>query len=329
MKNNTYTLAEYLNLVSQDGTFVIPSYQRGYVWGQEKPNQKKNSVDNILDTLIDGFNNDKDVFLQGITVCEVKPNIVLVDGQQRTTFFYLFLKYLGYDNRLNIKYDVRKESDIFLQSIDVQKIVDEPLSEDEPFQDIYFFKKTVKSTANRLKNIDKIAFLKYVLQHVRFLYIPIPESKATIIFSMMNGNKAQMLDQELVKSELLRSASLFDENGYITESENTSIRSRLAREWDSWLYWWNDKEHQSFFHINTQLGWLLPLMNKSEKLTFEDFRKRNLDKATVKSAKSVFKKMRLLQKLIEDAYNDPVTYNYIGAILHYRNDAERRFTFLR
>lgn len=329
MKNNTYTLAEYLNLVSQDGTFVIPSYQRGYVWGQEKPNQKKNSVDNILDTLIDGFNNDKDVFLQGITVCEVKPNIVLVDGQQRTTFFYLFLKYLGYDNRLNIKYDVRKESDIFLQSIDVQKIVDEPLSEDEPFQDIYFFKKTVKSTANRLKNIDKIAFLIYVLQHVRFLYIPIPESKATIIFSMMNGNKAQMLDQELVKSELLRSASLFDENGYITESENTSIRSRLAREWDSWLYWWNDKEHQSFFHINTQLGWLLPLMNKSEKLTFEDFRKRNLDKATVKSAKSVFKKMRLLQKLIEDAYNDPVTYNYIGAILHYRNDAERRFTFLR
>ena len=329
MKNNTYTLEEYLNLVSQDGTFVIPSYQRGYVWGQEKTNQKQNSVDNILDTLIDGFNNDKDVFLQGITVCEVKPDIVLVDGQQRTTFFYLFLKYLGYDNRLNIKYDVRKESDVFLQTIDVQKIVDEHLNEDEPFQDIYFFKKTVKATANRLKNFDKIAFLKYVLQHVRFLYIPIPESKATIIFSMMNGNKAQMLDQELVKSELLRSASLFDENGFITESENSSIRSRLAREWDSWLYWWNDKEHQSFFHINTQLGWLLPLMNKSEKLTFEDFRKKNLDKATVKSAKSVFKKMRLLQKLIEDAYNDPVTYNYIGAILHYRNDAERRFTFLR
>ena len=195
MKNNTYTLEEYLNLVSQDGTFVIPSYQRGYVWGQEKTNQKQNSVDNILDTLIDGFNNDKDVFLQGITVCEVKPDIVLVDGQQRTTFFYLFLKYLGYDNRLNIKYDVRKESDVFLQTIDVQKIVDEHLNEDEPFQDIYFFKKTVKATANRLKNFDKIAFLKYVLQHVRFLYIPIPESKATIIFSIMNGNKAQMLDQ--------------------------------------------------------------------------------------------------------------------------------------
>lgn len=329
MKNNTYTLAEYLNLVTQDGTFVIPSYQRGYVWGQEKPGQRKNSVENILDTLLDGYNNEKDVFLQGITVCEANPDIVLVDGQQRTTFFYLFLKYLGYNKRLSIKYDVRKESNSFLQSLDVQKIIEEPLDANEPFQDVYFFKKTLKTISVRLKKIDKTTFLDYVLQHVRFLYIPIPEAKATIIFTMMNGNKAQMLDEELVKSELLRSASLFDENGYITESENTAIRSRLAREWDSWLYWWNDKEHQKFFHINSQLGWLLPLMNKSEKLTFEDFRKRNLDKATVKSAKAVFKKMRLLQKLIEDAYNDPITYNYIGAILHYRNDAERRFTFLR
>ena len=93
MKNNTYTLSEYVRLV-KDGAFIIPSYQRGYVWGQEKPGQKKNSVLNILDTLIDGFTNDKDVFLQGITVCEKDNDIILVDGQQRTTFFYLFLKYL-------------------------------------------------------------------------------------------------------------------------------------------------------------------------------------------------------------------------------------------
>ena len=94
MKNNTYTLSEYVHLLKQGGSFIIPSYQRGYVWGQEKPRLKKNSVLNILDTLIDGFLNDKDVFLQGITVCEKGADIILVDGQQRTTFFYLFLKYL-------------------------------------------------------------------------------------------------------------------------------------------------------------------------------------------------------------------------------------------
>ena len=329
MKNNTFTLSEYVHLTNQGGAFIIPSYQRGYVWGQEKPGQKKNSVLNILETLIDGFTNDKDIFLQGITVCEKDNDIILVDGQQRTSFFYLLLKYLAYNEYLRIIYDVRKESDKFLKELDIENVLSSQLDEDEQFQDIYFFKKTILTIHDQLRKYDKTEFLEYALKHVKFLYIPIPKEKATIIFSMMNGNKAQMLDQELVKSELLRSASQQDENGLITEGENTTIRSRLAREWDSWLYWWNDDEHRTFFHIESQLGWLLPLMNKSEKLTFDDFKKKNLDKATVRSAKSVFKKMRLLQKSIEDAYNDPITYNYVGAILHYRNDAERRFTFLR
>lgn len=331
MKTNTYTLKEYVNLIAQEGKFIIPSYQRGYVWGQEKTGQKKNSVVNILDTLIDGYIKKKDVFLQGITVCEIGNDIVLVDGQQRTTFFYLLLKSLGYTGQLNIEYAVRRESNTFLQSLDIKKVINAPLDEDEPFQDIYFFKKTLLSINEKLKKFanELGSFLDYVLTHVRFLYIPIPESKATVIFTMMNGNKAQMLDQELVKSELLRSASLRDESGLITEGENTAIRSRLAREWDSWLYWWNDKEHQKFFHIESQLGWLLPLMNKSEKLSFDDFKNKNLSNATVKSAKTIFKKMRLYQKLFEDAYNNPITYNHIGAILQYRNNARDRFTFLK
>lgn len=327
--NNTLTLSEYVNLVKQGGSFIIPSYQRGYVWGQEKPGLKKNSVLNIIDTLIDGFTDKKDIFLQGITVCEKGADIILVDGQQRTTFFYLFLKYLEYNEYLRIVYAVRKESDNFLKELDIEEILKLQLDEDEQFQDIYFFKKTLLTIHDKLNGYKKVEFLNYALEHVKFLYIPIPEEKATVIFSMMNGNKAQMKDQELVKSELLRTASLQDKNGLITEGENTIIRSRLAREWDSWLYWWNDKERQTYFHIESQLGWLLPLMNNSEKLTFDDFKKKNLEKATVRSAKTVFKKMRLFQKSIENAYNDPITYNYIGAILNYRNDAERRFTFLR
>ena len=100
--NNTLTLSEYVNLVKQGGSFIIPSYQRGYVWGQEKPGLKKNSVLNIIDTLIDGFTNEKDIFLQGITDCEKGADIILVDGQQRTTFFYLFLKYLEYNEYLRM-----------------------------------------------------------------------------------------------------------------------------------------------------------------------------------------------------------------------------------
>ena len=332
MTSNTITLVEYLTKVDpNNGAFIIPSYQRGYVWGQERVGQRVNSVVNILESLIDGFNNNKEIFLQGITVCEDGNNITLVDGQQRTTFFYLLLKYLKYDGHFSIHYAVREPSDTFLKEFSVAAILNADYAklDNEEFQDIYFFKKSIFIIDKYLKNIEQDDFLEYVKNKVRFLYISIPEEKATIIFSMMNGNKAQMLNEELIKSELLRSASLTSEQSLISEVENTAIRSRLAREWDSWLYWWNDKEHQEYFHIQTQLGWLLPLVNTSDKISFEDFRKKNLETATVKSAKLVFKKMRLLQKSIEDAYNNPKTYNAIGAILHFRDTAARRFTFLR
>ena len=332
MTSNTITLVEYLTKVdTNNGAFIIPSYQRGYVWGQERVGQRVNSIVNILESLIDGFNNKKEIFLQGITVCEDGNNITLVDGQQRTTFFYLLLKYLKYDGHFSIHYAVREPSDTFLKEFSVAAILNADYAklDNEEFQDIYFFKKSIFIIDKYLKNIEQDDFLEYVKNKVRFLYISIPEEKATIIFSMMNGNKAQMLNEELIKSELLRSASLTSEQSLISEVENTAIRSRLAREWDSWLYWWNDKEHQEYFHIQTQLGWLLPLVNTSDKISFEDFRKKNLETATVKSAKLVFKKMRLLQKSIEDAYNNPKTYNAIGAILHFRDTAARRFTFLR
>lgn len=332
MTSNTITLVEYLNKVDpNNGAFIIPSYQRGYVWGQERIGQRVNSVVNILESLIDGFNNNKEIFLQGITVCEDGNNITLVDGQQRTTFFYLLLKYLNFDGHFSIHYAVREQSDTFLKEFSVAAILNADYAklDNEKFQDIYFFKKSIFIIDKYLKNIKKPDFLDYVKSKVRFLYISIPKEKATIIFSMMNGNKAKMLNEELIKSELLRSASLTSELSLISEAENNAIRSRLAREWDSWLYWWNDKEHQEYFHIQTQLGWLLPLANNSDKISFEDFRKKNLETATVKSAKLVFKKMRLLQKSIEDAYNNPKTYNAIGAILHFRDTAARRFTFLR
>ena len=332
MTSNTITLIEYLNKVDpNNGAFIIPSYQRGYVWGQERVGQRVNSVVNILESLIDGFNNKKEIFLQGITVCEDGNNITLVDGQQRTTFFYLLLKYLNFNGHFSIHYAVREQSDTFLKEFSVAAILNADYAklDNEEFQDIYFFKKSIFIIEKYLKDIEKGDFLEYVKSKVRFLYISIPKEKATIIFSMMNGNKAQMLNEELIKSELLRSASLTSELSLISEAENTAIRSRLAREWDSWLYWWNDKEHQEYFHIQTQLGWLLPLVTNSDKISFEDFRKKNLETATVKSAKLVFKKMRLLQKSIEDAYNNPKTYNAIGAILHFRDTAARRFTFLR
>ena len=96
------------------------------------------------------------------------------------------------------------------------------------------------------------------------------------------------------------------------------------------LYWWNDDRVKTFFRTGgRQLGWLLPLIRGNNKVGFREFREKILTEQSMKQAKAVFKKMRLLQKSIEDTYNDSISYNYIGVIMYIRNSSEERFAFLR
>ena len=328
---NTIPLKEYIGKLKGNGRFVIPDYQRGYIWGQYNPNHFSqdglDSVSFLVNSILKGFETKRDVFLQGITVHTIPStnDIVLVDGQQRTTFFYLLLKYLGYEGYISIKYDIREESNIFLKQLDIKSCT---YNEDDLFQDIFFFKKTINTFKTLLddKKEEHKDILDYILEHVKFLFIEIPAEKAKIIFSMMNGNKAIMLQEELIKSELLRCSSINTE--YIKEAENLAIRSRLAHEWDKWLYWCNNEAVKFYFKRNEQLGWLLPLIEDTEDVSFEHFKNQCLKSGNVQEAKNIFKKIRLLQKSIEDAYSNPVTYNLMGAILCIRNKPER-FVFLK
>lgn len=332
---STISLQEYISKLGTDGEFFIPKYQRGYIWGQHNKllsdDNNNDSASFLIDTILNGFNSQKDIFLQGITVTTGSrlQDLVIVDGQQRTTFFYLLLKYLGFKGYIKIHYDVRGASNSFLENLDVKDCYE---NEKEPYQDIFFFKKTLRTFHDKIGcdswKDSKAELLKYVLSHIRFLYITIPPEKATIVFTMMNGNKAVMRQEELIKAELLRSSTVTLKNGYIGEAENNSIRSRYAREWDKWLYWWNDENVKSFFKTDLQLGWLLPLTINRVDVSFEDFKGKCLSNNSIREAKDVFRSLRLLQQSFEDIYNNPITYNYIGAILCIRNK-EQRFNFLK
>ena len=115
---STITLQEYL---SKGETFVIPDYQRGYIWGQEG-RSKTNAVEHLMNDLILRYKNGFEVFLQGVTVTEDKREIILIDGQQRTTFLYLLLKWLGYSEKFDIMYKVREASSKFLKELNLEDI---------------------------------------------------------------------------------------------------------------------------------------------------------------------------------------------------------------
>jgi hypothetical protein len=348
-ENATITLRQFLE---KNKTFEIPSYQRGYIWGKSRGSDKdsdkdteKNSVEYILESIQNSLDNNTELFMQGITVTEKEDKIILIDGQQRTTFFYILLTCLGYNDKFNLFYPIRTESNTFLKCLK-EKTKDEltKICEDEEdeFQDIYYFKKTVRLIFDKKKNWD----VNKILDNVKFLYITIPEDKATLVFSMMNGSKAEMKTEEIIKAEMLRLVSP-EKNASNKSSkeieaehwEQNLLRSKYAREWDKWLYWWNQPEVEDFYHTEKNIMGLLVKtylksnggkINKEGKY-FESFRDKLLrGDNNEKLAKNVFYDLRHLQKKFEDVFNSigdaKKLHNKIGAILTLlNNDDKERF----
>lgn len=329
--------------------FRIPYYQRGYVWGKSRDAQK-DSVQFLIESIQNCFKNNTELFLQGVTVSESEFEIELIDGQQRTTAFYLLLKYLGYHDDFTIKYPIRIQSHDFLDSLKNRsndKILDCCIEDiDEQYQDIYYFKKSIRIIHENLKNEDKADLIKFLIadEKVKFLFINIEKERATTVFKMMNGNKAEMKTEEIIKAEMLRLVSnrRINEIGLKPEhlealrwNENLT-RSKYAREWDKWLYWWNKEDVKKFYHTSNVMGLLVETYYNTKKTdlkyNFENFRDNFLRGAdNTLLSKDVFYKLRQLQKKFEDvfnSYNDQDEqkrlHNKIGAILTLFNKEDRK-----
>lgn len=339
-ENATITLRQFL---AKGKSFVIPNYQRGYVWGKSRGSEK-DSVEYLLESIENSLTNNTELFLQGVTVTETDNEIKLIDGQQRTTFFYLLLTCLNYQKPFNLNYPIRTKSDTFLKSLKGKSRMEllelSKDNSDEEYQDIYYFKKTIwkilhdEEKRHNASNWD----IEKILDQVKFLYIDIAAEKATLVFSMMNGSKADMKTEEIIKAEMLRLVSS-DKDMATTPQEVEAIhweqnllRSKYAREWDKWLYWWNREEVAEFYHTGKSIMGLLVktyLKSKGGSISkvgryFEEFRDKLLrGEDNEIQAKNVFYDLRHLQKKFEDVFNDSRLYNTIGAILTLHNSEDR------
>lgn len=347
-KTSFKTLSEYLY---QEGkTFVVPNYQRGYKWSVKEKETEPSHVEKLCDDLIKAHIDDlPEYFLQGITVSEKDGEIVLVDGQQRTTTLYLLLWCLEKNRIESIKlnYDIRESSMQFIKDLRNPEFqLPPPVKTDN--QDIHYFKVAIEQIKKKTAGLTA-DFADYILDHVKILYIDIEHEKAVRTFTMMNGSKATMLPVELIKAEMLRLVSLpniekkdvstsVDENLMelreiiARDWETNALRSRYAREWDKWLYWWNRDDVKSYFGIanpikSKPMGLLLEYHLRSERtdegkakqnFTFQNFKElllQNEDNNKNYACKEQFKKLRDLQKSFEDLFNSPRIHNYLKLAL--------------
>lgn len=335
------TIQEFLFPEGARKTFVIPNYQRGYKWAVREKGEPS-AVQQLVDDLLKA-NREQEYFLQGVTVCEEGDKIILIDGQQRTTTLYLLLWCLDGERvkDIDLEYDIREKSKAFIKGFKNREFDYENYDPDNSTQDIYYFKEAIKQIKSKVDETpDRESFLEFLLNKVTILYIIIDKEKATKTFTMMNGSKATMLQEELVKAEMLRKISLpdtekkevsssLDENLFELREiiskdwQTNALRSRYAREWDKWLYWWNRKDVEKFFKVETPLGLLLEYYYRRKEdgkdFDFANFRELITDK---QHTKTHFKRLRDLQKSFEDMFNSNERYNYLGVSMI---DAESKF----
>lgn len=310
----------------EKGIFIIPEYQRGYKWSV-KESLKESSLEFFVNSLIKNRNLDE-YFIEAVTVVEEYGNVIVVDGQQRTTSLILIFAVLKEFEFIKKKliYKIRPDSHTWLNNLvpGEQKNI-----EDEDIQDIFYFKEAINIIEKKLKDIDTVIFSQFIKEKVYLLYNPIPKEKAINTFIALNGLKALMKDEELIKSELLIKSSRIESRDKLDDEELLHIewkinedRGRLARNWDKWLYWWNQKDVKEYFAISKTQHPLYHLLvtywklngsqdlNESTGFSFDNFKFKFINNS--KNAKHHFEKLRKLQKTVEDLYNDWEGYNLLG-----------------
>ena len=355
------SIAQYIGK-AENTIFVIPSYQRGYKWGVPHKDGK-NDARVLVEDIVRAFNSHKaEYFIQGVTVYKKNNFIYLIDGQQRTTTVFLLLtaiisdkderfSYLYTRNKeFRLEYKIRKSSHEFLENI----VNGQELGSIDTQDKFYIntaYNQIIDALPEDVEAEDQVlslSFKEYVLERVKMFYIEIDESQATDVFSMMNGAKAYMKVDELVKADFLSKVSSSDNVKRSSEQtnsidvtldilrkqlkkesteewENNAVRSRFAREWDKWIYWWNQEEVKAFFESGENpLGLLLPTFcdrtgvafsNSPDTLSTVIKECQNTFIKDTKNAKLNFYELRELQKKFENLYRNTHSYNLLGIAL--------------
>ena len=210
------------------GTFHVPSYQRGYRWGEEEVKRLLNDINE---------NGPKPYCLQPIVVKRKKGTeneYELIDGQQRLTTLYLIYQYLHtgsngfiHSPNFNTDYDIRNETRAYLESLSEDR-----KEENIDFHFIYQAYDTIAKYFDHKRELRQSTmtnFNKYFDENVKVIWYEPEESEDSVsLFTRLNIGKIPLTNAELVKALFLKKQSLDSEKQkLVLEKQN-----EIALQWD-------------------------------------------------------------------------------------------------
>ena len=211
------------------GNFIIPSYQRGYRWGES---EVRFLIQDILENGSSGY------CLQPIVVKDNGDgNYELIDGQQRLTTLYLIYKFFhissnGFldDVKFTIEYKTREKSAQFLKDID--------LSQKEDNIDFFFMANAYEMIEKAFSKEDKTVitqFNEFLKTKISVIWYQISsEENAVDLFTRLNIGKIPLTNAELVKALFLKESA---EDILSRQEEIALLWDNMERELTNDAFW--------------------------------------------------------------------------------------------
>lgn len=216
--DNSEILLETKLVGEIEGTFYVPSYQRGYRWGKEE-------VTRLLeDVYSNGSNN---YCLQPVVVRKTGDHYDLIDGQQRLTTLFLIYQYMhivsgGFMDppKFSLIYQTREKTKEFLNTID--------FSMREDNIDFWFICNAYESIQLWFESKEKKSVLtninKYFDENVKIIWYEVGEDEDAIaLFTRLNIGKIPLTSAELVKAMFLSNNS----------KVNREKQEEISLQWDN------------------------------------------------------------------------------------------------
>lgn len=180
--------------------FIIPLYQREYVWQKEE-----------VETLINDLNNTKQPYYIGNIVVDENYNVI--DGQQRLTTLYLMQMVLDPNECFDLSYEIRQSDNEFLKSKNSDNL-DE--CENENIRENLIFIKSKKDLLEKEKLLDKV--------RITLTKLP-PDTDITRYFELINSRGLQLEKHQILKAKFLEILNN-------DESKNDESNIDWAKIWD-------------------------------------------------------------------------------------------------
>ena len=294
-----------------NGDFYIPSYQRGYRWGETE----------VIRLLDDVFQTEgkRNYCLQPVVVRKNGARYELIDGQQRLTTIYLIYSYMheasgGFidEPRFTISYDTRDKSEEFLKAIDI--------SQKEENIDFWFMCNAYESIKKWFEEKGKKSTLtninKYFDEIIKVIWYEVDESEDAIgLFTRLNIGKIPLTSAELVKAMFL-SRDLLSEVDKEKQEEISLQWDNIEKELHNNSLWYFLTNNSSSSY-QTRIDLVLDLIsgkpegNRDKYYTFFKFDEMK----QAKSLDDIWRKIQQTFLILKDWHSDHELYHKIGYLI--------------